>query len=302
MMNTQPTLYVNHLNDKFLNNFIDCCLVKPYITPTSGNTQIGYGLWKGGYKYALREYISQYVDCFNALPSDVHRIESPPLSTSSSKKILNIVKFPNLPPHIIIKKGNAILLNKYPRNSDAGYFGNKGDEWGDAPTKYRSLRFLRTGLYWPYRTPLVFLHQLQQHTNISDKSLSYLCRLVWSFLQVHQFPPNLIIVRELINKLPKSYRSSKRARGLMHIIKQLEDESRARQVFQKVDYVVQQSYFRQYIDPRDGWHGFDNIWLIPDKEKYEAIYKLSQEEILPDVYALEFIYQQQTYQQSFSTI
>lgn len=294
-MTLDINLQVEHLNTEFLHHVIECCLVKPHITPTSGNTQFGHNLWKSGYKYALRNYITQYVECFNELPSDVHRIESPPLTSSSDKRITNIVKFPNISPVISIKKGKAILLNKYPRQSDSSNFGTKGNEWGDAPTKYRSLRFLRAELYWPHQAPLTLMHNLQQHTKLSDEALFYLCRLVSSFLKVHLFPPNLVILRGLVTKLPKSHGHAKHARELVHIINQLDDESRARQVFQKVDYVVQPSYLVRYCDPRDGWHGRDNICLIAEKEKYEDIYKRAEREILEDVYVLKFTHRQQIF-------
>lgn len=61
-METTIQLNSELLNTEFLDNFIDCCLVKPHITPTSGNTQMGHGLWKAGYKYALRQYITDHVD------------------------------------------------------------------------------------------------------------------------------------------------------------------------------------------------------------------------------------------------
>lgn len=295
-MNKPVKLYLSQLNDEFLKNFIECCLVKPKIEISSHNTQIGHAIWKSGYTYALRKYITQYVETLNELPSGVHHVESPFGKSDSQKLVPNVIKFPNIPPNILFKRGKAILVNKYPHKSDSGCFGKKGEEWGEAPTKYRSLRWLRQDLHWPIWAPVTKLYQLQQHTKLSDDSLLYLCKLALGFIKVHQFPPNLVILRDLIRKLPKSRRASKEARELLAAINQLDDESRARNVGLKVNYVVKQSNLVSYGLPSDGgWRGWTNISLIPDTDKYEAIYKKASEEIISDVYVLEFEHKQQRF-------
>lgn len=280
-----------HLNYQFLENFIDCCLIKPKVTQTSNNTRIGYHLWKSRFRSSARNYIRQYFESFNSLPSNIHCIKSAPLDSKSRDSICNVVKFPNIAPHHEVIKGRAKLLNKFPRDSDSGCFSNSRHGWHGAPTKYRSLRFLRTGLFWPHRAPLEFLYRLQQHTKISDETLLYLCKLVTAFLKVHEFPPNLVLLRDLINKLPPTRRSTKEARELLKAINQLEDESRAKSVFLNVDYVVKQGYsVRLGVSGRLG--GWDNIWLIPEKEKFETFYRKASNEITHDVYVLSYKHQQ----------
>lgn len=295
-MNRRTKLQRGQLNDEFLNNFIECCLVKPKIEISSHNTQIGHAIWKSGYKYALRKYITQYVEVLNELPSGVHHVESPFSSGGSQKLVPNIIKFPNIHPNIVIKRGKAILVNKYPHKSDSGCFGKRGQEWGEAPTKYRSLRWLRQDLHWPIWAPVRKLYQFQQHTKLSDDALLYLCRLALGFIKVHQFPPNLVILRDLIRKLPKSRRASKEARELLAAINQLDDESRARNVALNVHYVVKQSNLVRYGAPTDSRRrGSDNISLVPDTEKYKAVYEEATQKVISDVYVLDFEHKQQCF-------
>ena len=281
-MKYATTLTLDNLTDKFINNYINNSLVRCPVTVSNSITAQGRAMWGGPYRAAAKNYIRNYVRLEKVLPTDVHRIVSIKFGNSWA----NIVKFPNMPPSFVIKGGRAEFTGEYLSECDAVAPVNSGVYLSSVPTKYRSELYLRSELDW--KVPhyyLGYLHSFQQHTKISDKALIYFVRLAKSFIDVHGFPPNLCILRNLLLDLSSVEKLRCEAKALLKVINRLDKESRKKRVFQSVDYIwkpLNHKSFRQ----DDGYTS--NVREIPDEAKYKEIFKIAYAKRNPDVYAVEY--------------